>query len=118
MTSPSEAYLGCLLCANVKTNEFYCQIVGPGELFERKILGSAFGPGREGALANAKAIAGVDVVHEQPDYRLGSTWYERAKGLVDATTSIGLMKALKNLEDECEKLAGILNPPVQLDFDL
>jgi len=109
MTSPSKAYIGCLLCANVKKNQFFCQIVGPGGIADREVLASAFGPGRDGALANAMQIAGVTEVLEAEK---PSSWYEERKGVIEATASIGLMKALFNLEVECHLLA------VQLELDL
>lgn len=118
MTFPSKAYLGCMIVADVKKNEYFCQLVGPGMILERKVLASAFGRGKEEALANAMSIAGVDEISEVPDYRYHSSWYEQSKGSVDATPQRGLVKTMKILEDELEKLAASLNPPVQLDFGI
>lgn len=57
----SDAWIGCSLDAG--KGKTFVQLVGPGALFERKVLASAFGGDHEEALAAAMKIAGVDSVH-------------------------------------------------------
>jgi len=60
MTSPSDAWIGCSLDAG--KGKTFVQLVGPGALFERKVLASAFGDDHDDALATAMKRAGVDSV--------------------------------------------------------
>ena len=60
MTSHSDAWIGCSLDAG--KGQTFVQLVGPGRLFERKVLASAFGADEDDALGKAMKIAGVDSV--------------------------------------------------------
>jgi hypothetical protein len=53
----SDAWIGCSLDAG--KGKTFVQLVGPGALFERKVLASAFGDDHEDALATAMKRAGV-----------------------------------------------------------
>lgn len=102
MTFPSDAWIGCSLDAG--KGQTFVQLVGPGRLFERKVLASAFGADEEDALDKAMKIAGVDsirgrasVVDERPAaprqlvFDLDpSAVHERPAGLLAACRQLGI----------------------------
>lgn len=79
----------------MKGDQWFAQIVGPGEMFERKILASEFGIGRDGAIVNAMEKAGVNIL-EDP--------VANVPFLPAPEVPAGIIALLKTVEDEVERL--------------
>lgn len=112
MKSPSDgAWLGCKLDAG--GGKVFVQLVGPGALFERKVLASAFGSGEEDALEKAMRAAGVSEVQGQAE--VGSTLMDRMSGMLQADQLAfdlggpsGLTEACRKLENAIERLMWVI----------
>lgn len=108
----SDAWIGCSLDAG--KGKTFVQLVGPGSLFERKVLASAFGGDHEDALAAAMKIAGVDSVRgtaSVTEDRRGSVPVQLAFNLDPAALRerpAGLLGACRQLEVALDQLTEMI----------
>jgi hypothetical protein len=102
MTSPSDVWLGCSIDAG--KGKWFVQLVGPGDLFERKVVASAFAVDEENAIVSCLEAAGLnEAAYKGKAATVAPAAPKRAP--------TGLLTALSALSHEVGQLTDALKPP-------